>query len=470
MSISVGGLVSGLDTNSIISQLMELQQQPIATLQTKQSNYEVKLTTYGSLQSLLSQLKTEMEGLDSAEDLTSFSVSSGNSNLFTATVDSDATAGAYDITVQQLAQAHKLTSTAFSDEELVGEGTLHLKVGTGDAIDIEVSTTDTLADVADAINDAEAGVHASVINDGTNSFLTLTADDTGEENVINLTVTDTGDANNTDTNGLSRLVYDAGVTTNLSNTRDSADAIITVDGVTNIHRTTNVMDDVIEGVTLNLNSAPDTDNEASLTITQNTSTLVSKINSFVSLYNQVLTFFEAAQGYNSETEVAGVMMGDPTTNSIRNSLKRLITNKVSGIDSYDQLADLGVSLNAEGRLEVDASTLNDAINDHFDDVDKFFTQTTVGSEGFAVRMGTALEAMIGTDGTLASRTEGLQSSIDGIDDQVERMEMQNLAFETRIRSQFNSLELLLSEYQSTGDFLSQQITGLQNLNNAISNR
>lgn len=471
MPISVGGLVSGLDTNDIVSQLMTLQQQPITKLQKKQADYNVELTTYGSLKGLLSKLQTDLQGLDSVEDLTSFSVSSGNSNLFTATVDKTATAGSYDITVQQLAKTHKLTSGGFSKEGFVGEGTLHLKVGSSDAIDITVSATATIADVATSINSAKAGVKAAVVFDGTNYFLTLAAEKSGAANVINLTVTDTGDADNTDMNGLSRLVYDRGVTTHLLNTRDAADAIITVDGVTDIHRDTNVISDVIAGVTIDLKSAPAApDNRSSLSVTRNTATIVSKINSFVSSYNELLTFFETAQGYNPETKVAGFLMGDPTTNSIRNSLKSALTGKISGIDAFDRLADLGIAMNSKGRLEVNSTTLNTAISNNLDDVNQFFTQSTAGSEGFAVRMVKALDTIVGTNGTLAARTKGIQSSIDGIDDQVERMKVQNLAFETRLRNQFNALELLLSEFKTTGDYLSQQITSLQNLNNAISNR
>jgi flagellar hook-associated protein 2 len=471
MTISVGGLVSGLDTNSIITQLMDLQKQPITKLQSKQADYNVELSTYGSLQSLMAQFKTDIKGLDSVDDLTSFYASSGNNDLFTAAANNTATAGSYDITVQQLASAQKLTSGGFSEEELVGKGTLHLKVGTAGARDIDVSATDTLPDVAKKINDAKAGVKAAVVFDGTDYFLTLAAEKTGAANVINLMVTDTGDTINTDNIGLSRLVYDKGVTTNLSNTADATDAIITVDGVTDIHRDTNVINDVISGVTLNLESAPaDPDNQASLTVTKDTTTIASKINAFVTSYNEILTFFETSQGYNAETKVAGTLMGDPTTNSIRNTLRRMFENKVSGVGAFGQLSDLGIALNSNGKLEVNYLTLNSAISNHFDDVQQFFTQSTAGTEGFAVRMVKSLDSMIGKDGTLAARTKGIQGSIDGITTQIDRLETQNAVFETRTRNQFNALELLLSQYKTTGDYLSQQITGLQNLNTAIANR
>ena len=490
MSLSVGGLMSGLDTNSIIGQLLALQQKPIIKLQRQEAAYQVELSAYGNLQSALSSLKSAMDGLDSASNLTSFSASSGDTDLFTVSADENASAGSYDVKVQNLAKIHKLTSKkvgdgttledgAFADGEYVGEGTIHLKVGSGSTMDIAVSATDTIKEVAQSINDAEAGVQASVIFDGTYHFLTLTADETGAENVINLTVTDEGDdpdpsepeSRDIDMIGLSRLVYDKNVTENLGNTQTAADSNITVDGVSNISRNTNVIDDVIEGVTITLESAPDTDNETTLTVSGNTSGFVSKINSFVSAYNNMLDFFDSAQSYNPESETAGVLMGDATTNNVRNSLRNMVTNTVPGVESFERLTGLGITMNSEGRLEVDSSALNSALDDHFDDVVEFFTQATEGSEGFAVRMVDTLDVMLdSTGGTLDARTDGIQNSIEDIQDQVERIEMRNLAWETRTRAQFNTLELLLAGYQTTGNYLSQQITGMQNLNNYISNR
>ena len=472
MSISVGGLVSGLDTNSMIEQLLELERQPIVKLQQEEAAYQVELSAYGSLKGVLGSLRSAVQDLDSGSNLIRFSAVSGDTELFSASADENATAGSYDITVQQLAKVHKLASGAFSQSEYVGEGTLHVKVGSGSTLDIDVSATDTIMDVAQAINDSEAEIRAGVIFDGTDYFLTLAADETGAENVINLTVTDTGDTNDTDMNGLSRLVYDQGVTENLSNAQDAADSIITVDGVTDIHRDSNVITDVIEGVTLTLISAPVAPyNQTTLTVGRDLGTVVDKITAFVDAYNEAVDIIEEYQSYDSATETAGVLMGDAATNSIRNRLRSMVTGTVPGIESLSRLVDLGITLNTEGRLEVDSSTLNGALDDHFEDVLQFFTQSTDGSEGFAVRMADTLDAILSsTNGTLAARTMGIQNSIDEIEDQVERLELRVLAWETRTRAQFNALEVLLSEYQTTGDYLSQQIASLQNLNNYISNR
>lgn len=476
MTISVGGLMSGLDTNGIIEQMLAVQQQPILSLQKNEAEYQVELSTYGNLKSVLSSLQTSMETLESSDDMTRFSARSGDTDLFSVSADENASVGTYSITVTQMADVHKLTSTAFAEDETVGEGTIQLGVGSATATDIAVSATDTIEDVAQSINDADTGVNASVIFDGTNYFLTLAAEDTGEENVINLTVTEAGtaggDPENSDTTGLSRLVYEQGATTNMTNTQSATDAIITVDGVADIHRSTNVVDDVIEGITLTLASAPAApDNAISLSVTRNTGTVTGGINFFVSNYNKVLDFISTQQSFDATTGDAGILLGDATTNSIRNSLKNMISGTVSGVGSIDQLADLGITLNADGRLEVNSDTLGDALDDNFDDVLQFFTQTTNGSEGFAVKMADALDTILDTtSGTLTARTSGIQESIKDVQDKVDTLEMRNLAWETRTRAQFNSLEMLLAEYQSTGDYLTQQITGLQNFNSYVSNR
>jgi flagellar hook-associated protein 2 len=476
MAISVGGLMSGLDTNGIISQMLEIQQRPILALQEKEAEYQVQLSTYGNFKSSLDGLKTALNKLDSPEDLTRFAASSGDDDLFTASADGTAATGNYNITVSQMAEIHKLTSTGFSKGEAVGEGTLHLSLGTGAAMDIDISATDTIQDVAKSVNNARAGINAAVLFDGTNYFLTMAGEETGQGNEIQVAVTEAGtdpqDSKNTDTTGLSRLVFDASGTQNMDETQSAADAIITVDGVADIRRSTNVIDDVIEGVTLTLESAPDAlDNTTSLSITRNTITAARAIEDFVAKFNSVLEFIDTQQKFNAATGEAGQLLGDATTNTIRNNLKSLISGSISGEGAVDTLADLGIALNKDGRLEVDSSQLGTVLENNFDDMIQFFSGSTGDNDGFAVKSMNYLETVLKDDtGTLAARTEGILKSIDNLQDQVETMEMRNATWEERTRAQFNSLELLMSQYQTTGDYLTQQIVGLQNFNSFVSNR
>jgi flagellar hook-associated protein 2 len=419
----------------------------------------------GSLQSAATALK------DPA-GLSGFTTTPGNTSLFAASASSTAASGSYNITVSQLAQSQKLKSTAFATKtEAIGVGTLHLRVGSAAAKDITITATDNIENVATAINNAKAGVQASVVFDGTSYFLTLSAEATGADNVVNLTTTD-GDGNNTDTAGLSRLVYDAGVTQNLTQTQAPLNALLEVDGVTGISRSSNTISDVISGVTLTLKSAPAAPGNAStLGVSRDNGVLRGKIDAFIKAYNGVMNYFKEQQRFDTKTNKAGALLGDGTASLIRRKLSGLIDASVPGMQAdFRRLSDLGIQTNAQGQLEIkDSAKLDKAIASNFEEVVDFFTQTTAGSEGFAVRLDKTVGEFLETGtGILATRQDGISQSIERVHKQIDRYETRLVDTERRLRAQFTSLETLLSGYQATGDFLSQQIAGLQNLNSAIS--
>jgi flagellar hook-associated protein 2 len=474
MAIAIGGLATGLDTDSIISQLSELGRKPIVKLQRQEADYQVQLTTYGSLQGLLSTLQSAATALKDPAGLTGFAATSGNTDLFTASAGSTAAPGTYNIKVGQLAQNHKLKSSGFATStEAIGAGTLHLRVGSAPVQDIAVTNTNTLADVAKAINDAKAGVTATVVFDGTAHFLTLAANDTGVAKVINLTATDI-DGNNTDTAGLSRLVYDAGGTTNLTQTQAALDATIEVDGVSGITRSSNTISDVITGVTLTLKSQPTApENTSTLTVSRDTAGLKGKIDTFIKAYNDVVNFFQKEQSFDAQTKTAGSLLGDNTANLMRHRLASVLGTPVPGLPTgLSRLSELGITVDAKGLLVSNNTTkLDNAIASDFDAVTRFFTQTTTGSEGFAVRLEKALDGFLAADrGILSSRQTGISKNITRLHDQMDRYETRISASEERLRAQFNALESLVSQYKSTGDFLTQQLGSMQNLNTAIANR
>jgi flagellar hook-associated protein 2 len=474
MGISVGGLASGLDTDSIISKLVDLERRPIVQLQKREAAYQVQLTTYGSLHSLLGTLQSAAQALKDPAGLSGFTATSGNTSLFTASAGSTAASGSYNITVSQLAQSQKLKSAAFTSKtEAIGAGTLHLRVGSAAVKDITITATDTIEDVATAVNNAKAGVQASVVFDGTSYFLTLSAVATGIANVINLTATDS-DGNNSDTAGLSRLVYDAGVTQNLTQTHAPLNALLEVDGVTGISRSSNTISDVITGVTLTLNSAPAAPGNAStLDISRDNSVLKGKIDAFIKAYNGVIKFFKEQQSYDVKTHQAGTLLGDGSSRLMRSKLSGLITTSVPGLPAgFRKLADLGMQSNAQEQLELkDSTKLDRALASDFDAVVRFFTQTTAGSEGLAVRLDKALnEFLTPGKGILAARQDGIAKNIERVQKQVAQYETRVADTAKRLRAQFTALETLLSSYKTTGDYLEQQIAGLQNLNSAIAQR
>jgi flagellar hook-associated protein 2 len=345
---------------------------------------------------------------------------------------------------------------------------------TATVVDIAVKATDTLEDVAEAINDSDAEITASVILTGDDTYvLSLSSQVTGADNVMNITVTDT-DGDNTDINGLSRLVFDAGVTENLTQTQASRDAILSVDGVDGIERASNTVTDVITGVTLTLKQAhenPATESDT-VTITRDTNAISEKMTAFVDAYNEMLEFFSKyQQKYDEEEETAGVLVGDSTTNLIRNTLRRKISDTVSGLTSLSRLADVGIALNQDDdpRLELDSDTLNTALSANFEDVRDFFTRTTEGSEGFAVRLMDSIDGMLDSyNGILSARKSGITTTMGRIETKIDTLESKIETTEANLWTRFNSLELLLANYQTTADYLTQQLASLQNLSTSIS--
>ena len=544
MSISVGGLVSGMDTDKIISQLQALQQKPITKLQTQEAAYQVKLTAYSSLQGNLKDVKNAARNLDTSSDITSYAATSSNTSTLTASAERTAVAGSYSVTVNKLAAVHKLTSTGFSPTEAVGKGTIQLKMGSSAAVNIAVGATSTLSNIATSINAADTGIYASVINDGTNSFLSLTGKQTGAANVISLTVTEDGTtdpklAANLDSSGLSRLAYTtsatsykgvsgsgavdgltingiavtaspdmaglianinydvAGVTAtlqtdgslllnnitgsdiviggtttnsgltagtysgtkNLAQLQGAANADITVDGVTNISRASNTISDVVGGVSLKLKALGTTTVE----VERNDELFTTRLNAFLDAYNGLTDSLNNLQSYDKQTKATGTLFGDSTTRRIQSELRNMFSNSVSGLPAaLSHLTDLGVSTNAAGKLELSSSVFNTKLKDNFDDVVKFFTKTDTGAEGFAVRMASSVEKILNTQGgTLAARTKGIQGSIDGLDKQILTLNSRMTMSETRLRTQFSSLEVLLGQYQNTSNSLTSNLDALQ---------
>lgn len=223
-TLSSAGLGSGLDVTGIVSKLMSIERRPIDLLDTKTTTIQAQLTAYGTVKGSLSSLQTAVQTLTNKSTYAATKATVADTDQLSVTSDSTAAAGSYSVQVVQLAKAEKLKSTAFSSSsDSIGTGTITFDFGTytttdgvtGFALNTskkQVSVTipsgsDSLTAVADAINAAKAGISATVLNDGTSSYLSFSPTDPGAANALRIQVSD-NDGNNTDASGLSRLAFD----------------------------------------------------------------------------------------------------------------------------------------------------------------------------------------------------------------------------------------------------------------------
>lgn len=476
MGIGVGGLMSGLDTNSIITQMMQLERRPILLLQQKEAGIQARISALGSLKSGLAGLQTATKALKSTSGYGSMQTTSGNSTVLAATASSSAVAGKYQVEVASLAKAQQVRSSAFaaSDTE-VGTGTLTITVGSGTPVNITIDDSNkTLAGIAGAINAADAGVTAGVIYDGSNYYLTLASEETGAANTISLSIDD-ADLVNNDVNGLSRLIYidedpPTSPTIGMVETQAAANAALSINGIT-VERSGNTISDLIEGVTITLKQA-DAGNPFELVVARDSSTVTANVKDFVKQYNALTDALKSLAGYNSATKQGGILQGDSLTRQMQGRV-RAFMHRQFGDSSQEvrRLSDLGLSVDKDGKLSLNEATLTSALADNREKIEAFFASTDTDSEGFAVQLDAVLDAYLqsGT-GLLAAKEKGFKSSVDLIGDQVERLELRISKREEVLRKQFESLESLMAQFTSTSNALEGQLQSLANLNANIAKR
>ncbi len=453
-TIQSPGVGSGLDVNNIVSQLMAIERRPLNILNQKQSIIEAQISAYGQLKSKVSSFQSAMSELGSLSKFQTFAPESSDETVSTATADSTAEAGSFDINVTALAASQKLASGPFADSgAVVGEGIMTLSVG-ADSFSVTIDgTNNTLSGIRDAINNASdnTGVSATIINDDLGSRLILTSDDTGTSNSLTVTVSGDSVGSDTDTSGLSALVYDvSGGVTNLSQVTAAADAVLTIDGFT-VTSASNAVQGAIAGVTLNLEKI----GNAKIDIVRDDEKIKESVQAFADAYNELRDEIDLQR--------AGQLEADSTLLSMENQLLGVLNAgaAITG-SSYTFLVEVGVSVDKEGRMQVDDSDLTTALNTNFNSFANLFA---AADEGFAARFETIADQFLADNGLIDAREDGLKIRSDRIDDDKIRMELRLELIETRIRAQFTALDTLVSSLSATGNFLTQQLDLLNNTNN-----
>jgi flagellar hook-associated protein 2 len=401
------GIGSGLDVNAIVDKLMTVESQPMTLLDTQVTTDQSKISAFGSLKSALAALQTSVAALNDPSDFASLAATPGDSSVLTASVSGNAVAGTYAINVTKLAQAQKIASNGFANTtDVVGTGTLTFDFGTFDGVNFTSNGSgaksvtigagqNTLAGIRDAVNAANIGVTATIVNDGSanGNRLVFTSNSSGASNSMKITVAD-ADANNTDAAGLSQLAFDPGATAsagrNMTENVAAQNAQLTIDGIA-MSKSSNVITDAIQGVTLTLAK---TGVPTSLSVASNPGNVGAAVSAFVKAYNALETTFDNLTKYDASTNTASVLTGDGTVRSIQTQLRSLLGGLL-GSGAYQTLSQVGVSFQKDGTLALDSSKLNAALA----------ANPTAVTQLFAA-VGTADDALVGVTGSTAKTQPG----------------------------------------------------------------
>ncbi len=364
-NMSIGGLISGIDTNSMLDQLYQAAQTPILRLQSKKETLSQQSVAWSQLEAKLLSFQTWATRLAAPAGFQVFQTAVSKPELATVSAGTNAITGSYSFTVKALAQTHQLTSQGYADldQTEVGSGTITITVGEDDPVVVEVANY-TLSELRDAINSADAGINATIVNDGSGPTpyrLVLTSGASGLAGEMNIVM---------DLNG--------GATPVLSELQTAQEAEIELGsgaGAITVKSSTNTFSNVIQGVTINaLEAAPTT--PITLTVSRDTTALREMIEDFVASYNELIDFFSEQFSFDEETSATGTLFGNYRLQSLQQDLSAALSNRVVGLSGeLSSLSGLGIRADATGKLTIDNATLTLALTNELPEVISLFAAT-----------------------------------------------------------------------------------------------
>ena len=476
-TITSQGVGSNLDIAGIVSKLMEIERAPLNRLDDKKSSYDSKISALGTIKSSLSSLGLALTGLVSGTSLLANKATSSDTSVVKATGSFGAVSGNYSVEVSQLAQSQKLVAAGQADSTAaIGVGTLTIDLGTisggtfdsvsgtytgasfaansGGSHNITIdSSNNTLEGIRDAINSANIGVNATIVNDGdpSNPYrLVLSSASSGADQSIRIAVS--GDAS------LSTLLsHDPSATQNLSETVTAQNALLNVDGIS-ITKSSNTITDVISGITLDLTGEkPGT--PVTVSVTEDTDSAKTAVEAFVKAYNDLYTEIKKQTDSGINGGTAGALASDTATRQIHSVIRDALNAAPTGITgTYNNLSSIGVSFQRDGTLALDETKLSTALQADSNNVAELFSST----DGYATRLNSMVTDMLAINGIIDSRTNIFKDSVKSLEDQKVTMESRLARTEQRIRAQFTSLDVLIGSMSVTSNYLTQQIAGLNN--------
>jgi flagellar hook-associated protein 2 len=445
---AAGGSV--INVSSLVSQLVTAEEAPQQTLIANQTSaVTAQVSALGTMQSALSTFQSSLSSLDSPGAFNTQTATSSQNTAFTADASSTAAAGTYNVVVNNLASAQQIVSNALSATGSVGDGTLQLSLG-GQSFNINVTAgNDTLSDVAAAINSATGnpGIEATVIQGGAGgAHLLLNSSATGATNSISVTETDGG-------NALAALTYGTGNTANYTQTAKALDASFSVAGVTETSAD-NTVSNAVDGVTLTL-LAPTSGTGGTLTVANDTSTVAQNVAGFVSAYNTLQTALSGLGSFDSTTDSAGAMLGNPALTGTQSEIQNILYSFV-GSSTYNSLASIGVTTNSDGSLSLNTGTLQTALATNFSAVSNLFSGTT----GVASQLNSLITSTLSSSGAIGNYATTLQTQENALTTQSNTLSTQTAALTASLTQQYAALNTLLSSLQTTSSQLSQTFATL----------
>lgn len=474
-TISSVGIGSGLDVNSIVSQLVALEKKPLTTLALKATNTKAQISAFGEIQSQFTALNDVATRISSTTDWAARKASSSNTSAATITAAATATAGSFSLDVDQLAKKQAISTAALAPTATPGAGTLTLRLGTWSSggtafapstatadVPITVTATDTISTIAASINSANAGVVATVFSDGTNQRLLLQSKDTGATAGFRLQSADAA---------LAGFVFDPqnkpgiGMAATGIPVDYSQDAKARINGLA-VTSSTNTLTDNIPGITISLVATTTTGygtvgevkSPLTMSVSDDVTKAVKNVSDFVAAYNTLNQSLTAVTRYDAATKTAGLFQGDSTMVNMQNVLRSMVGSASLGATSQ-YLSDVGIQRQLDGSLTIDTDKLSTAANNGTT-LQQLFTNNNNNplTNGFALKFKAFSTGVLANGGAVDSKADALQKALDRNTLEQTKVNDRATLFETRLRKQYSALDAQMAQLNALNSYVSQQVT------------
>ena len=458
----ITGIGSGMDIDGIVGALVTAEKAPKeAQLTRLETATTTKISALGTLRTALSGFQTALKDLNDIKLFENRSAKSSNTDLLTATASKTAQSGTYSVKIEQLATGSKTATKALEGNFTASAaGTLTVKVGSGEGINVEIEEGASLTQMKDALNVAlkDSGVSANLLTDPSTgkTRLVMTSSNTGEGKDVSIGASA----------GLEALVINTEKTIDaeaddveeVSGVLERAqDAKFSIDGLA-LKSATNKVENAIPEVALDLVAA-DKDKAITVTVAQDHSGVTANIKKFVTAYNNLInttnSLTKVTKIGDDGIPLAGGLVGDSSVRSILSGIQNELVS-AGGSEGVRVLSDLGITTQKDGTLAIDDKKLKSALDKDFDAVGSFFT----GDAGLMKRLDNRVDGFNQTGGILAQRVSGLETTNADLKDQREKLALRIESMTARLYSQFNAMDTMVAQLSNTSSWLESTLSSL----------
>jgi flagellar hook-associated protein 2 len=466
------GIGSGNDLNSLVNSLVSLERAPLTPLRQSAATLQTQVSAFGKLSSQLSALQTASQKLSGASLWGQSSAKSSDDTAVSVVGGANAATGNYAVQVTQLAANQTVASNSVgaAATDFVGSGSLDIFIGKWDApmgsftadaskpmVSLTVDATDTMATLRDKINGLAAGVTASIVTDATGARLSLRSTVSGEESGFRIQANDS-DGNNTDGTGLSRFAFDPpSGNTSMSQRVRAANALATVNGIA-ISSASNEVAGAVEGISFTLRKV--STDPVNVAVNSDTDAIKAAVKSFVDSFNDLAKNITDQTKYDATTKTGGPLQGDSGANNLQRQLRALINSPSGASASYARLSDVGIQLTREGTLQINSAKLDSAIS-NLPELKKAFSNVDLGdatNNGFAKRYADMASQVLGVDGTITTRNEGLRKLISKNTEEQTKVNERADRVRERLVAQYTALDTRLARLNALSSSVTQQLS------------